>query len=90
MDNKDFFEKSLNFGLGLAGYSKEKIEKLVDEMVQRGELKRQEAQEFTEELIKKGAVQQELAREWIKEEVAKVLKDFGYVPAEPEQTDLDQ
>ena len=37
MDVKEFFEKSLSFGLGLATYSKEKIEDLVEEMVRRGE-----------------------------------------------------
>ena len=59
MDVKEFFEKSLSFGLGLAAYSKEKIEDLVEEMVRRGEVSRTEARDFASKLTQKGEEQRD-------------------------------
>lgn len=77
MDLKDFMEKSVNFGLGLAAYSKEKIEELVEEMVQRGDVAQKDARSFAGDLVKKGEEQRHVIRRMIREEVDAALKEAG-------------
>jgi len=49
----NFLEKTLQFGLGLAAYSREKIEELVEEMVRRGEVAGKDARKLADELVEK-------------------------------------
>ena len=49
---KDFFEKSLLFGLGLFDLTKEKAEKIVDEMIKRGEMSQSDKANAVKELLK--------------------------------------
>ena len=48
----DFFKKSLLFGLGVFDLTKEKAEKLVDEMVKRGEMSQSDKAKAVTELLK--------------------------------------
>lgn len=82
MDIRDFLGKSFNFGLGLAVYSKEKIESIVDEMVNRGELAQKDARQVAEDLVKKGEEEREEIRKFIRSEVAAILKEAGFAPAD--------
>jgi len=75
MDVKEFMEKSLNFGLGLAVYSREKIEEMVEDMVRRGEVAQKDARQFAGDLVKKGEEQRNEMRRMIREEVAAALKE---------------
>jgi len=58
---KDLIKKGLAVGLGLAVTTKEQAQKIVDELVEKGELNRQEAKEFVNELFQKG---EETQKEW--------------------------
>jgi polyhydroxyalkanoate synthesis repressor PhaR len=49
---KDFFEKSLLFGLGLFDLTKEKAEKIVDEMIKRGEMSQSDKAKAVKDLLK--------------------------------------
>ncbi|MGB8658066.1 MAG: polyhydroxyalkanoate synthesis regulator DNA-binding domain-containing protein [Candidatus Zixiibacteriota bacterium] len=49
---KDFFERSILFGLGLFDLTKEKAEKIVDEMIQRGEMSQSDKAKAVRELLK--------------------------------------
>ncbi len=49
---KDFFEKSVLFGLGLFDLTKEKAEKIVDEMIKRGEMTQSDKANAVKELLK--------------------------------------
>ncbi len=49
---KDFFEKSVLFGLGLFDLTKEKAEKIADEMINRGEMNQSEKAKAVKELLK--------------------------------------
>ncbi|MDI3519137.1 MULTISPECIES: phasin family protein [Thermoanaerobacteraceae] len=69
-------EKSINFGLGLFALSREKIEKIVEELVDRGEVAREDAQKMVKDLVKKGEEQKEELRKMIKDAVAETL---GYM-----------
>ena len=49
---KDFFEKSVLFGLGLFDLTKEKAEKIVDDMIKRGEMTQSDKANAVKELLK--------------------------------------
>ena len=88
MDVRDLLEKSVSFGLGLAAYSKEKVEELVEEMVKRGEVAQKDARKVAGDLVKKGEEQREEIRRLIRSEIAAALREAGVVPAadaEPEK-----
>jgi len=66
-------EKSVNLGLGLFVYSREKIEELVEELVGKGEVAKKDARQFAAELTKRGEEQREELKKLISEEVTKAL-----------------
>lgn len=49
---KDFLEKTVLFGLGLFDLTKEKAEKIVDEMIKRGEMSQSDKAKAVKELLK--------------------------------------
>jgi len=67
-------KKSFNIGLGLFAYSREKIEKIVDELVTKGEVSRKDAQGFVSDLVKKGEEQRGELKKIVKEEIKDSLK----------------
>jgi polyhydroxyalkanoate synthesis regulator phasin len=73
----NMFEKILNLGLGTFSLTKEKAEKLIDEMVERGEINREEAKKTVEDIIKKGEEQRDQFRTMIREEMDKWRSDHG-------------
>lgn len=48
----DFFKKSVLFGLGVFDLTKEKAEKMVDEMIKRGEMSQSDKAKAVKELLK--------------------------------------
>ena len=68
----NIIEDSINFGMGLFAYSREKIEDLVEKMVAKGEV-----QGFANDLIKKGEAQREEISRMVKDEVRTTLQDVG-------------
>ena len=71
----DLFEKSMNLGLGLFLYSREKVEELVDGLVSKGEVSQKDARRFAAELIQKGREQREEMEKLVRDELTKVLGD---------------
>ncbi len=69
----NLFEKSINLGLGLFMYSKEKVEELVEELVGKGEIAKKDARQFAGELVKRGEEQRDELKKLIKDEVVKTL-----------------
>jgi polyhydroxyalkanoate synthesis regulator phasin len=69
----NFFEKSINLGLGLFVYSREKVEEMVEELVSKGEIAKKDARQFAGELVKKGEEQREELKKLIKDEVTETL-----------------
>ena len=55
---EDLFKKTISFGIGLFDYTKEKVETLVEEMVKRGEVSKQDSSQAVEELWEKAAKEQ--------------------------------
>jgi polyhydroxyalkanoate synthesis regulator phasin len=73
----NFFEDSINFGFGLFAYSREKLEALVEKMVETGKVERQDARGVMNDLVKKGEEQREEVRGMIKKEVASAVDTLG-------------
>ena len=63
----DFFKKSMLAGIGLAVLTKEKAEKMVDELIKKGELTKKEGKETIKEFTEK-------SKEFKKELTKKVEK----------------
>jgi polyhydroxyalkanoate synthesis regulator phasin len=76
---KEFLEKSVSIGLGLAAYSREKIEDLVEDLVQKGEVAQKDARQFAANLVQKGEEQKEELRKMIQNEINVILDKMDLV-----------
>lgn len=83
---KDLIKKGLALGLGLAVVSKEQIEKLVDELVKKGEVTASESKELVQELFEKGEAEKMQINERFREQFAQLLKDLNI----PTKADLER
>ncbi|MEF9864583.1 MAG: hypothetical protein RSA86_05545 [Christensenellaceae bacterium] len=70
-------EDTINFGMGLFAYSREKIEEIVEKMVDKGEVARKDAQGFASDLVKKGDEQRKELRHIINSEIKETLNETG-------------
>lgn len=70
---KDLFEKSLHFGLGVYGYSRDKVEELVDDMVKRGKIEEDKAKDLVDELVKKGEEERADMENLIRDQVKDII-----------------
>ncbi|OLN29718.1 phasin family protein [Desulfosporosinus metallidurans] len=86
---KDLISKGLALGLGLAVVSKEQIEKLVDELVKKGEVSTSESKELVRELFEKGEAEKKEMNSRIHEQVEKLLKDLN-IPTKADLERLEQ
>ena len=67
----DLIKKTFYTGLGAVALSKEKIEELADELVEKGKLSEGDVKKFVDELFEKS----ESAKEQIKKQVEKITED---------------
>lgn len=67
------FEKSINLGLGLLMYSREKVEELVEELVNKNEIAKKDARQFAGKLVQRGEEQREELKKLIQGEITKAL-----------------
>lgn len=74
----EMLKRGFLLGLGVAAYSKEKIQSYVDGLVSRGKLTPREAEEWKEELIQKGLETEEAWSQQTKERIEQTLKDLGF------------
>lgn len=68
----DFFKKSVLFGLGVFDLTREKAEKIVDEMIKRGEMAQSDKAKAVKELLKGHDERMEKLKRKIDESVEKV------------------
>lgn len=69
----NIFEDTINFGFGVFAYSREKIEELVEAMVQKGEVAKKDASSFVSELVQKGEAERKELHKIIGDEVKKAM-----------------
>lgn len=71
--------KMIYFGLGALSLTREKAEKMMNEMVDKGEINTEEAKQFIDDAIKKGAEEKEELRHMIKQEYQEIRSQFSLV-----------
>lgn len=80
-------EKGILVGLGLLSMTREKAQKLVDDLAQRGEVNREEAKEWVERLVQRGEEERQAIRKLIRDEVKAVMDELG-LPTKQDLQDL--
>lgn len=71
--------KIIYFGLGALSFTREKAEKMMNEMVDKGEINKEEAKQFIDDAIKKGAEEKEELRKMIHQEYQEIKNQFSFV-----------
>ena len=87
---KTLLEKGFLAGLGLLSMTREKAQKVVDELTHEGELQRSEAKEWIEQLSDRGEEERQALRKLIRDEMKKVLDEVGFATKEDIQKLLDK
>ena len=82
MEKQDFWRKAWFFGLGLANFTRAKIEALVEDMIKRGEISGQEGSQAVEEILARLETAQEAFFEKVREVVCKAVHDLKLARAE--------
>jgi polyhydroxyalkanoate synthesis regulator phasin len=72
-------KKAFYLGLGAITLTKEKAEKTINEMTEKGEMNKEEAKQFVDDVIQKGEEQKKEIRRIISEEIEEWRKGFGVV-----------
>jgi polyhydroxyalkanoate synthesis regulator phasin len=75
---KDIIEKSINLGLGIAATTKEKVDCLVDEMIQKGYLARGEKPKAVQEIFDRIEKSEIEFKEKTREVVNDTLNNTGF------------
>lgn len=76
---RDVLERTLLIGLGLASLTTEKAQELVDDLVQRGKVRREEAHHLVEQLLQRGQATRERLHQTIREEARQVIREMQLV-----------
>ncbi|HDN79465.1 MAG TPA: hypothetical protein ENG33_03230 [Chloroflexi bacterium] len=74
---RDIVEKGTLMGLGALALTRERAQSIVEELVKRGEARRDEVKELVEKLASRGEKEREELRCLIREEVEKALSGMG-------------
>ncbi|MFH1859736.1 MAG: hypothetical protein ABH870_01785 [bacterium] len=64
-------------GLGIATLAKEKVECVVNELVQRGDVTKKDADGIVEALVKKGQEAENDIQKIIRQEIIKIMDEMG-------------
>lgn len=80
----DFIRKSLLLSIGAIAFTAEKAQELVDELVEKGEITREQGLSMMKDVVEKGTDARKELRQNIKTEVKKVLDEADI----PSRTDV--
>ena len=75
---KEIIEKSINLGLGIAATTKEKVENLVDELIAKGQLEKQEKSKAVKEIMAKLEKREKEFEEKVSSKVNETVNNFGF------------
>ncbi|NGZ76210.1 phasin family protein [Saccharibacillus alkalitolerans] len=85
----DLLKKALSLGIGLTVASKEKVEKVVDDLVKKGEIAPSESKAVVNRLIERGEEERSAIKGMVQEQVRRVLQELD-VPAGSDVVSLEQ
>lgn len=72
-----FFRKAMLLGLGVLTITKDAAEKLINELVEKGEMSQDEAREFVDDVVRKGEEQKQELKNFIRRELEKYKNELG-------------
>lgn len=72
-------KKAMYLGLGIFSVTREKAEKMMNELVEKGEMSRDEAKQTIDDLLTRGEEERQALRKMVKEEIEGWHKDFSLV-----------
>ena len=75
---KNIIEKSINLGLGIAATTKEKVENLVDELIAKGQLEKQEKSKAVKDIMTKLEKSETEFKEKTKAVVNETVNNLGF------------
>ncbi len=73
---KELVRKAFALGWGALALTREAAEKLVDELVKKGEMGREEARELVNDLLERGKKEREEVQKVIRQEMERVLGEL--------------
>jgi polyhydroxyalkanoate synthesis regulator phasin len=79
---KSLLEKGFLAGIGLLSMTREKAEKVMDELSHEGELQKSEVKQWVDKLSDRGEEERNALRKLIRDEMKKVLDEIGLVTKE--------
>ena len=79
---KEIIRKLFLIGMGAVSLTREKAEKLAEELVEKGEVSSEDAKGFIRELMDKGRRERDSLKEIIKEELSEIREEFGLATLE--------
>ncbi len=84
----DLFKKAISLGVGLTIVSKEKVEKVVEDLVKRGELAPSESKALVDRLVERGEEERGVFKSAVHEQVERVLKELK-IPVQSDVAELE-
>lgn len=87
---KTLLEKGFLVGIGLLSMTREKAQKVIDELSHEGELQKSEMKEWVDQLSDRGEEERQALRKVVRDEVKKVLDEMGLVTKEDIQKLIDK
>jgi polyhydroxyalkanoate synthesis regulator phasin len=87
---KTLLEKGFLAGIGLLSMTREKAQKVIDELTHEGELQKSEVKEWVDQLSNRGEEERQALRKLVRDEMKKVLDEMGLATKEDIQKLLDK
>ncbi len=85
----DLMEKAGLFGLGVLAITEEKLNKVTEEFVKKGKMKKPEAKKFAREVLENSKKQQRELQKRIEKETKKAMRAIG-VPSQADVRRLEK
>ncbi len=83
-------EKGFLAGIGLLSMTREKAQKLMDELSHEGELQKNEVKQWVDQLSDRGEEERQALRKLVRDEMKKVLDEMGLATKEDVQKLLEK
>lgn len=79
------FEKGILAGIGLLSMTREKAQKVIDDLSHEGEVQKSEVKQWVDKLSDRGEEERQALRKLIRDEMKKVLDEMGLATKEDVQ-----
>lgn len=87
---KTLLEKGLLAGIGLLSMTREKAQKIIDDLSHEGEVQKSEVTQWVDQLTSRGEEERNALRKLIRDEMKKVMDDMGLATKEDIQKIMEK